>query len=101
MTKKEIIEKLAEKKTIENLIKKHSDFLNNPYIEDLCQDIYILLYEKDEDLLNKLYDNNEFEYYITKIIKNNLYSNNSQFFYKYQKFRKITDEIEETFDEKY
>lgn len=101
MTKKEIIEKWAKEKKVETLIKKHTDFSNNPYIEDLVQDIYIELYLKDNELIEKLENDNEIDYFLTKIIRNNLYSKTSPFYYKYNKFRKITDEIEQNADENY
>ena len=69
MTKKEIIEKWAKEKKVETLIKKHTDFSNNPYIEDLVQDIYIELYLKDNELIEKLENDNEIDYFLTKIIK--------------------------------
>ena len=95
MTKKEIIEKWANEKKVENLVKKHTDFTNNPYIEDLVQDIYIELYLKDNELIEKLENDNEIDYFLTKIIRNNLYSKTSQFYYKYQKFRINSTDIEE------
>lgn len=101
MTKKEIIEKWAKEKKVETLIKKHTDFSNNPYIEDLVQDIYIELYLKDNELIEKLENDNEIDYFLTKIIRNNLYSKTSPFYYKYNKFRKITDEIDANLDENY
>ena len=94
-----IIEKIANEKVVENLLKKHTDFSNNPYIDDLAQDIYICLLETDNETIEKLYSSNELEYYIKRIIKNNLYSKTSPFFYKYERFRKITDEIGENLDE--
>jgi hypothetical protein len=87
------VEKIAKEKIVEKLLEKHSDFKNNPYIDDLAQDIYIQLTLMSEESLNQLYTNGELEFFIKRIIKNNLYSTTSQFYYKYQKFRKITDEI--------
>ena len=101
MTKNGIIEKWAKEKKVETLIKKHTDFSNNPYIEDLTQDIYIELALKDNELIEKLENENEIDYFLTKIIRNNLYSKTSPFFYKYQKLRKITDEIDVNVYEKY
>lgn len=101
MTKKEIIEKWAKEKKVETLIKKHTDFSNNPYIEDLVQDIYIELFLKYNELIEKLENDNEIDYFLTKIIRNNLYSKTSPFYYKYNKFRKITDEIDANLDENY
>jgi len=93
------VEKIAKEKIVEKLLEKHSDFKNNPYIEDLGQDIYIQLSLMSEESLNQLYNNGELEFFIKKIIKNNLYSTTSQFFYKYNRFRKITDEINYTNEE--
>jgi len=101
MRKEEIIEKWASEKKVESLVKKHTDFLNNPYIDDLVQDIYIELFLKDNELIEKLENDNEIDYFLTKIIRNNLYSKTSPFYYKYNKFRKITDEIDANLDEKY
>lgn len=95
MTKKEIIEKWAKEKKVETLIKKHTDFSNNPYIEDLVQDIYIELYLKDNELIEKLENDNEIDYFLTKIIRNNLYSKTSPFYYKYNKFRINSTDIDE------
>lgn len=95
MSKKEIIEKWAKEKKVENLIKKHTDFSNNPYTEDLANDIYIELLLKDDELLERLEKNNEIDYFLTKIIRNNLYSKTSPFYYNYQRFRKKTTEIDE------
>ena len=95
MTKKEIIEKWAKEKKVETLIKKHTDFSNNPYIEDLINDIYIDLLLKDDELIQKLENENEIDYYLIKVIRNNLYSKNSPFYYKYNKFRINSTDIEE------
>ena len=95
----DIITKIANEKFVEKLLQKHTDFSNNPYIDDFAQDIYICLLETDNETIEKLYSSNELEYYIKRIIKNNLYSKTSPFFYKYERFRKITDEIGENLDE--
>ena len=95
MKKEEIIEKWAKDKKVESLVKKHTDFLNNPYIDDLVQDIYIELYLKDNELIEKLENDNEIDYFLTKIIRNNLYSKTSPFYYKYNKFRINSTDIDE------
>lgn len=95
MNKKEIVEELAKKQTVENIVKKHTEFKSHPYINDLAQDIYIDLLDKDDKLIEKLYTDNEFEYYLKKLINNNLYSKTSPFYYKYAKFEKITNNIDD------
>ena len=92
LTKKSVVNKLAKDKTVERLAKSYN--LSTPYLKDLCQDIYIELLNKDKDLIIGLYERNEIEYYIRKIITNNVNSTTSPFYKNYEKFRKTTDEIQ-------
>lgn len=92
MTKEEVIRKIAEEKTVEQIIqnisKKDDDLLN-----DLAQDIYISLMEKSELLITKLYESNQIRFYITRIVINNIFSKNSPFYTKYKKFTQNMDEL--------
>lgn len=95
MTKIEIIDKIAKDKLIEKILKQNT--IKNPYYKDLGQDIYLDLLSKNDELIERLYENDELEYFIRKIITNNIFSITSPFYKKYQKFRKTTDPI--TYDE--
>lgn len=75
-------EKIVEK-MINNITKTHDDDL-----DDLAQDLYIELFEKDEKLLNKLYQSGEINDYIFKMARNNILSKTSPFYYKYKKNKK-------------
>lgn len=80
MTKKEIIRSLAKDKTVEKLIGKKTDFC----VEDLAQDIYIYLLEKPAALIETLKDRGELIFYITAIIKNQVFSRTSEYYKKYK-----------------
>lgn len=99
MNSREIINELAKNCVVEKFVKKYTDFSNNPYIEDLVQDIYISLMEKENSFISDLYKKKELEFFIIKMIKNNLYSTTSPFFVKYQKFRTLTEELGDFSDE--
>ena len=86
-----IVDDLAKRKVIEHIVKKYNN--DSPYIEDLCQDLYLDLLSKDESLIVGLYERNEVEYFIRKMISNNIRSNTSSFYKNYQKYRKMTDEL--------
>lgn len=92
MTKSSVITILANNKVIEKLMKKYN--FSSPYIKDLCQDLYIELLNKEDKLIVGLYERNEIEYYIRKMISNNVNSVTSPFYKNYEKFRKTTDEIQ-------
>lgn len=99
MNSREIINELAKNCVVEKFVKKYTDFVNNPYIEDLVQDIYVSLMEKENSFISDLYKKKELEFFIIKMIKNNLYSTTSPFFVKYQKFRTLTEELGDFSDE--
>ena len=97
MTKYEIIDELSKDSTVEKIIYKLLPASKNRFDcpEDLVQDIYVLLLEKDDKLIIDLYNKGELGYYLLKIAKNQLLSANSPYYYKYIKFRAQSDDISE------
>ena len=96
MTKQEIIGEWARNRIVEQLLSTQTRHNGNPYIGDLAQDIYIILLNEDDELVERLYREGALAYYTIRIIKNNLCSTTSEFYYKYQRFRKLTNELPET-----
>ena len=97
MTKYEIIDELSKDNTVEKIIYKLLPASKNRFDcpEDLVQDIYVLLLEKDDKLIIDLYNKGELGYYLLRIAKNQLLSANSPYFYKYIKFRAQSDDVSE------
>ena len=97
MTKYDIIDELSKDNTVEKIIYKLLPASKNRFDcpEDLVQDIYVLLLEKDDKLIVDLYNKGELGYYLLRIAKNQLLSANSPYFYKYIKFRAQSDDISE------
>ena len=100
MTKYEIIDELSKDSTVEKIIYKLLPASKNRFDcpEDLVQDIYVLLLEKDDKLIIDLYNKGELGYYLLKIAKNQLLSANSPYFYKYVKFGVNCDGLEKVKD---
>lgn len=96
MTKLEIVNELSRSNTVEKIIYKLLPCSKNPfdYPEDLIQDIYVLLLEKDDKLIIDLYERGELGYYILKVVRNQLLSANSPYYTKYIKFLTHCDELE-------
>ena len=96
MTKYEIIDELSKNATVEKIVYKLLSSSKNrfDFPDDLVQDIYVLLLEKDEDLIVNLYDKGELGFYLLKIAKNQLLSKNSPYYTKYIKFLANSDELE-------
>ena len=96
MTKYEIIDELSKSNTVEKIIFKLLSCSKNPFDcpEDLIQDIYLLLLQKDDDLIVNLYNKGELGFYLLKIARNQLLSKNSPYYTKYIRFLANCDELE-------
>lgn len=95
MTKYEVIDIIAREHLVERIVNKLLSSSKNPFDcpEDLIQDIYLLLLQKDDDLIVNLYNKDEIGFYLLKITRNQLLSKNSPYYTKYIKFRAYSDEI--------
>lgn len=100
MTKYEIIDELSKDNTVEKIIYKLLPASKNRFDcpDDLIQDIYLLLLEKDDKLIIDLYNKGELGFYLLKIAKNQLLSANSPYFYMYVKFGVQSDGLEKVKD---
>ena len=96
MTKYEVVDIIAREHLVERIVNKLLSSSKNPFDcpEDLIQEIYLLLLQKDDDLIANLYNKGEIGYYLLKIARNQLLSVNSKYYYTYIKFRANSDELE-------
>ena len=96
MTKYEVIDIIAKEHLVERIVNKLLSSSKNPFDcpEDLIQDIYLLLLQKNDDLIVNLYNKDEIGFYLLKIARNQLLSKNSPYYQKYIKFRSQSDELE-------
>ena len=95
MTKCDVVEKLYKDGTVDRIIYKLLSSSKNPFDcpEDLIQDIYLLLLQKDDDLIVNLYNKGEIGFYLLKIARNQLLSKNSPYYQKYIRFQSNSDDI--------
>lgn len=101
MTKHEIIGSLAKDKFIEKCFRKMKICQGETKfnLDDLAQDLYISLLEKDDELIKGLYDRQELAFYITAMITNMVLSKSSPYYLNYKNGRftdisTITENIE-------
>ena len=97
MTKVEIIDELSRTNTVEKIVFKLLPCSKNPFDcpEDLIQDLYLILLQKDDDLIVNLYNKDEIGFYLLKIARNQLLSKNSPYYTKYIKLGAQSDDISE------
>ena len=96
MTKYEVVKGLAEDGTVERIVYKMLTGSKNRFDApaDLIQDIYLYLYEKDDNLICNLYNKGELGYYILRMARNQMHSTHSPYFYTYIKFHSLSDDLE-------
>lgn len=96
MNKWEVIDELSKNATVERIVYKLLPCSKNQFDcpEDLIQDIYLLLLEKDDTLIVNLHNKGELGYYLLKIVRNQLLSKNSPYYTKYIRFLANSDELE-------
>lgn len=87
MTNSQIIEQNYDliKRCVDYQFSKKRDSLYYEYKEDLLQDICLTLLEYDNDKMNEMNDNKHLNAFITRIIRNNIYSTSSPFYVNYIK----------------
>lgn len=82
-----IIETLAKDRRVEALVENIAHHSLTADLKDLCQMVYLILLEYDESKLKDLWDNDQINFFIARIILNQYRSSNSPFhaiFRKYQ-----------------
>ena len=85
--KETIIETLAKDRRVEALVENIAHHSLTDDLKDLCQMVYLILLEYDESKLQDLWENDQINFFIARIILNQYRSSNSPFhaiFRKYQ-----------------
>lgn len=84
MTVEEVVELIAKEGWVEECIKTVSGGVWRSEYNDLAQDVLIELL--DQEKIVSLYQRNQLKFYIMRIIRNNLQSSTSRFYYRYRRF---------------
>lgn len=83
-----IIEDLARRGRVEEFVKKaaHTDVLGAD-LADLCQETYCIILSYEPEKIVDLWENGDMDFFIARIITNQLWSKTSRYHYKYRHFR--------------
>ena len=86
-----IVEKLARNRVVEDMIKNMNI---NDYPDDLAQEIYLILLEYDKEKIEDIYNKNQINFFISRIITNQAFSKNSPFYLNYKKWDLNKEELD-------
>ena len=84
MSTREVVEYIARSKLIQECIKVVTGGVWRSEYDDLVQDILIEMLNQTK--IVDLYEKNQLRYYVMRIVRNNIQSNTSRFFYRYRRF---------------
>lgn len=84
MTKEGVVEYIARSKLIQECIKVVTGGVWRSEFDDLVQDILIELLSQEK--IVSLYQRGQLKFFIMRIVRNNIQSNTSRFFYRYRRF---------------
>lgn len=97
MDKYNIIDEISKNKIVEEIVYNIGS-KDDEDLKDLIQDIYINLLEKEDSLIETLYNTNQLKYFIIRMVVNNIHSKNSPYYTKYKKDKINKVKIEELYD---
>ena len=86
-----IVDKLARNRVVEDMIKNMNI---NDYPDDLAQEIYLILLEYDKGKIEEIYNKNQINFFISRIITNQAFSKNSPFYLNYKKWDLNKEELD-------
>lgn len=86
-----VVDKLARNRVVEDMIKNMNI---NDYPDDLAQEIYLILLEYDKDKIEDIYNKNQINFFISRIITNQAFSKNSPFYLNYKKWDFNKEELD-------
>ena len=84
MSTRGVVEYIARSKLIQECIKVVTGGVWRSEYDDLVQDILIEMLNQTK--IVDLYEKNQLRYYLMRIVRNNLQSCTSRFFYRYRRF---------------
>lgn len=95
MTKVEIAAELARDKVVEQMVCNAARAPLSPNLKDLCQLVYLILLEYDEDKIVDLWEHGQIRFFLARIITTQLRSPRSTYHYLIRVFSSRSDQITE------
>lgn len=86
-TRETIVKTLAEEKRVEAMVENIAHHELTADLKDLCQMVYLILLEYDETKLQDLWENDQMNFFLARIILNQYRSRNSPFYAIFRKFQ--------------
>lgn len=93
MNKAEIINVIASEKMVEAMVQNIAHQSLTPDLKDLVQMVYLILLEYDEAKIVDLWEHQQMQFFLARIIINQYRSSNSPFHTIFRKFKERSCDI--------
>jgi hypothetical protein len=93
VTRAEIVNEIATRKMVESMVQNIAHQSLTADLKDLSQMIYLILLEYEEEKIVDLWNNNQMQFFLARIIINQFRSSNSPFHTIYRKFQERSCDI--------
>ena len=94
MNRTEIVERLARERRVETMVENIARQPLDADLSDLAQMVYLILLEYDEDKLVDLWEHDQMQFFIARIIINQYRSKSSPFYKLIRKYASKAEDIE-------
>ena len=98
MTRQEIVERIAKERRVETMLRNIAKTPVTGDLEDLCQMVYLTLLTFDEAKIVDLWERDEINFFIARILMNQYQSVKSPFYALYRKRQRKQVPIEDYMD---
>ena len=98
MTNNEIITNIANVHLVERLVNRVQGGVFTEDSSDLCQYIYMTLFQMNNERLDSLYSTNKLRYFIVGIITRQVFSRNSQFYKYHNSWNQRKSQLDESYE---
>lgn len=85
-----IIKTLASEGRVEAMVENIAHHSLTADLKDLCQIVYLVLLEYDEEKLQDLWENNQMNFFLARVIVNQYRSVNSPYYYTIGKYKDMS-----------
>lgn len=94
----ELIKDLAEHRQVEQMVENIARRSLTQDLRDLTQMVYIILLEYDEDKIIDLWEHDQMQYFLARIVINQYRSRNSTYHYAIRKCQQRSADISEAYN---
>lgn len=98
MTRREIVEQLAREQRVETMLRNIAKTPITADLQDLCQMVYLTLLTFDESKIVDLWEKEQINFFIARILMNQYQSVKSPFYALYRKRQRKQVPIEDYMD---